>query len=164
MISAYRRTIGLLLVFLLCSWQSFTCHAQEDPNFEEVAGGVVATVQDKFESLGPKGKAAVGAAVGFVTTRILLRSALTAIKVGAIAVIMAEVMHRTGVLDVEETAETLQNSDLVQKIKASCGNWIGGFRAQVRRRLNPVNLQELFETEKMATLGAAGGAVVACLL
>eukprot|EP00522_Entomoneis_paludosa_P011076 CAMPEP_0172441088 /NCGR_PEP_ID=MMETSP1065-20121228/1662_1 /TAXON_ID=265537 /ORGANISM="Amphiprora paludosa, Strain CCMP125" /LENGTH=129 /DNA_ID=CAMNT_0013190263 /DNA_START=165 /DNA_END=554 /DNA_ORIENTATION=- len=129
-----------------------------------MAEGVVATVQDKFSSLGPKGKAAVGAAAGFVTTRIVLGSALTAIKVGAIAVILAEVLHRTGVLDVKETAETIQNSDLAQKIKASCGNWIVGFRAQVRRRLNPINLQELFEKEKMATLGAAGGAVVACLL
>eukprot|EP00527_Entomoneis_sp_CCMP2396_P002403 CAMPEP_0198150390 /NCGR_PEP_ID=MMETSP1443-20131203/50746_1 /TAXON_ID=186043 /ORGANISM="Entomoneis sp., Strain CCMP2396" /LENGTH=165 /DNA_ID=CAMNT_0043815675 /DNA_START=125 /DNA_END=622 /DNA_ORIENTATION=- len=161
----FTRAFTLIIFLLLGSLQSYS-YAQ-DPDLEESKNaiqGVMVTVQEKFNSLDNKGKFIVGSAVGFIGTRVLLGSAMTAIKTGAVAFITAEVLHHTGVLDVREAIDDIHDSDLVQKIKVNAGQMVGGFRTQVRRRLNPLNAQELFEKERMATLGAASGAVLACLL
>jgi hypothetical protein len=52
------------------------------------AGGILDTVKEQFASLEPRGKFSVGAAVGFVGSRLALRSAITAVKVAGVALVV----------------------------------------------------------------------------
>ena len=72
-------------VLLLVSLCTMTCAvAQQIPT---QSSSLLDQAHDKFDALDDKGKFVVGTAVGFLGTRILLGSAMTAIKMGAVAFI-----------------------------------------------------------------------------
>jgi hypothetical protein len=60
------------------------------------------------------------------------------------------------------------NMAQIQKVKSSVVKVLDRYRVQVRRRLNPENLREAFDTalnkDKMATFGFATGCFVGCVL
>lgn len=78
----------------------------------------------------------------------------------------AEVASLTGVLDQVELGE--ESQFFVNKAKTSVSNAVNGFRTQVKRRLNPEEIQNTITSamgkEKMATLGVAAGAFVGFLV
>jgi hypothetical protein len=61
-----------------------------------------------------------------------------------------------------------ENMKQIQKVKNSVADVVERFRLQVRRRLNPDNIREAFNTavrrDKMATFGFATGCFVGCVL
>jgi hypothetical protein len=61
-----------------------------------------------------------------------------------------------------------ENMEQIQKVKKSVVDVVDRFRIQVRRRLNPSNVREAFNTaikrDKMATFGFAAGCFVGCVL
>ena len=75
--STLARLTALLLVLLLGS-VSAGRRGNDD-------GGPLAFVRDKFASLDNRGKFIAGAAAGFVGSRIAVGSAMTVVKVGAVA-------------------------------------------------------------------------------
>lgn len=85
MFSFCRRIVVAVALFVLCGLVT-TCNAQ-DADGRPVHVALVSSVKEKFDDLGPRSKFAVGAAGGFVATRIALGSAMTALKVGALAFI-----------------------------------------------------------------------------
>ena len=74
----------------------------------------------------------------------------------------AEVLHYTGVTDDVKLSES--QTDLFMKMKSKALNTSETFRAQVRRRLTPNNIQNFVDTQTPAALGIASGAFVGVLL
>ena len=64
-----------------------TCAVAQQEQVPTHSSSLLDQAHDKFDALDDKGKFVVGTAVGFLGTRILLGSAMTAIKMGAIAFI-----------------------------------------------------------------------------
>ena len=82
---SWKRCFVLLLVSL-CT-MTCTVVAQQEQQIPTQSSSLLEQAHDKFDALDDKGKFVVGTAVGFLGTRILLGSAMTAIKMGAIAFI-----------------------------------------------------------------------------
>jgi hypothetical protein len=57
-----------------------------------------------------------------------------------------------------------QQTESASMIKKRALKAAGDFRATVRKRLNPENIESLMETDRMATMGAGIGAVAGFLL
>lgn len=61
-----------------------------------------------------------------------------------------------------------ENMKQIQKVKNSVADVVDRFRLQVRRKLNPDNIREAFNTafekDKMVTFGFATGCLVGCVL
>ena len=53
----------------------------------EVEGGPFSKVKEKYDSLSPKGKMVAGATVGFVGSRLALKTVTSVAKIGAAAFI-----------------------------------------------------------------------------
>ncbi|KAL7569094.1 hypothetical protein ACA910_016929 [Epithemia clementina (nom. ined.)] len=156
MLSPWKKIVAILAMFIL-GFSIRTCRAQD-------AESVLSSIREKYDKLGPKSKFAVGAAGGFVATRIALGTAMTAVKVGALAYVTSEVLHQTGLLDVKDAIADFRESNLFKKAQVTAANSVSNFRVQVRKTFRPMTVQELFEKERMATLGGASGIVVGLLL
>lgn len=61
--------------------------AQEEEDASQVSSSPLKLIQEKYDGLPDKGKLAAGAAVGFVGSRVVLNSAMGAIKVAGVAFI-----------------------------------------------------------------------------
>lgn len=57
-----------------------------------------------------------------------------------------------------------EQSDFVNKVKGEALKQAENFRVQVRRTLNPENVQRFFDNERMGALGVASGALAGTLL
>jgi hypothetical protein len=57
-----------------------------------------------------------------------------------------------------------EQTELVNGVKGKVLRAADDFRAKVRSRLNPGNLQEWFDKERMGALGLASGAMVGTLI
>lgn len=77
--SSLARFAALLLVLLLSGSVSAGRRGASDGE------GPLAFVRDKFATLDNRGKFIAGAAAGFVGSRIVVGSAMTVVKVGAVA-------------------------------------------------------------------------------
>jgi hypothetical protein len=146
-------------------------------------------IKEQFDSL-DRGKLAVGAAVGFVGSRLALRSAITAVKVASVALVVyvefvrllnnigldtsnwillricsfhsTVVLQYTGVLE-ELPMFSQEQIDMIQDLKGGILKHAEGVRVQVSRRLNHLCLKKFVADEKSVTFGAAGGAILGFL-
>jgi hypothetical protein len=75
----------------------------------------------------------------------------------------AEVLHYTGVVE-ELPGLSKDQSDMLNNLKVTTIRHAEKFRVQVRRRLNPNNVQAFVDKERMAAIGLASGAFVGVLL
>lgn len=146
----------------------------QPPDVDEMLNAGAASVQDgtnellgvlqeKYDSLSDNGKFVAGAAVGFIGTRMIVGSAMGAIKVAGAAFITAEVLHHTGVLD-QLPSLSEEQSDMFMKMKGTAMRQADNFRVQVRRRLNPNKIRAFAKKERMVAYGLASGAFVGVLL
>ena len=81
LLPSWKKIMALLAMFLLGSLTA--CEAQGAD--EGPLHATFVSMKEKFDSLGSRSKFAVGAAGGFVVTRFALGTAMTAVKVGALA-------------------------------------------------------------------------------
>mmetsp|Transcript_11484 Transcript_11484/g.27083 ORF Transcript_11484/g.27083 Transcript_11484/m.27083 type:complete len:163 (-) Transcript_11484:191-679(-) len=137
------------------------------------AGANAQSLKDQYDSLSPKGKFAVGAGVGYVGAKVVVGSAVKAIKVAGAAFIASEVMNAAGVfkdIDLPDSVDNVLDDakpfmDIAKKRTLVA---INDLRTTVRRKINPAklryNLEEALVKERMATLGAATGAFVGLAL
>lgn len=119
-------------------------------------------LRTKYDTLPTKGKFAAGAAVGFGTSRIVIKSAVGVVKVAGAAFIATEVLNAAGVLDDIPISD--EQTEMAANLKRRALTYASDFRKTVRRRLNPEQIQGLLKTDREATLGAATGAFVGFLL
>ena len=80
MFRRHRQVAALIIVLLLGLVKVCNGQDQEPPHV-----AFLSSMKEKFDDMGPRSKFAVGAAGGFVVTRIALGTAMTAIKIGALA-------------------------------------------------------------------------------
>ena len=76
-----KKYLGLVFTLLALAASSTSAAA------DEIADGPFGQLRQKYETLSPKGKMAAGAAVGFVGSRLALKTVTKCAKIGAAAFI-----------------------------------------------------------------------------
>lgn len=162
---ARAKLLTYLLYFCMAFWATQEVAGDEDNLWMENASskGPLSAIKAKYQSLDSKGKFIAGACVGFVGTRLVIQSAVGALKIAGAAFIVAEVLHHTGAVD-EIKKMSREQQDFLHQVKGKALEQAENFRVQVRRRLNPTFVQDMFEKDRMGALGLASGALAGTLL
>jgi hypothetical protein len=148
------RHLLLLLVALVALSGKARAQVEVVEDEEQQTNGPFHAIQEKYEDLPPAGKFVATAAVGFVGSRVALKTFVRVAKVGGAAFIASEVLSASGAMD--EMPSFVD--DHVQTVASAKDRVVSGAR-KFRRRV-----RESLKKERMAALGFAAGAFVGMAL
>lgn len=134
-----------------------------DDDLKAQANKLLKKLRAKYKEFPPTGQFATGAAVGFGTSRVAVKGAVSFVKIAGVAFVTTEVLNAAGVLD-DIPSFSEDQIELAESLKRRALSAADSFRTNVRRRLNPNTIRKWMETDRMGTLGALSGAFVGFML
>ena len=153
------KLIPLLLFFVAAFCCPTVANASEnDPT--ETLQNMLSNARKNYDKLPDQAKFATGAAVGFTTSKLAVRSAVKFVKIAGAAFIVTAMLEAHGILD----TDTIADGEASQNIKRKAISKIGDFRRAIHTRFDGNNIKRWMESDKMGTFGAATGAFFGFLL